>query len=91
MSFLPRGSSGGALVWSGDMGAFGTNNTEVGEIACGFPAAGHTKTCNSAEGWVLAAGDGKISPTGSTDTANMYICGQATGDSGRLVGPTAYF
>ena len=73
------------------MGAFGTNYAYVGESACVFTAAGHTKSGNAWEGWVLAAGDGKISPRGSEDTATPDICGQATGDSGGVDGPTDYF
>ena len=76
---LPRGSSGGDLVWSGYMGAFGTNDSEVRGSACGFPVAVHTKTGNPAEGWVLAACDGENSPTGSGGTADSDICGQVTG------------
>ena len=88
---LPHVSSGGALVWSGDMGAFSTNDAEVRGSTCGFPAPGHKKTGNAEEGWVLAVGDGKNSPTGSRDTDAPDICGQATGNSGGVGGPTAYF
>ena len=88
---LQRGSAEGALVWSVDMGAFGTNDTEVRGMTCAFPAAGHTKTGKAAEGWVLVVGDGRSSPTGSRDTVTPYIFGQATGDSGGVGGPTAYF
>ena len=49
---LPRGSSGGALVWSVDMGAFGTNGVQVRGSAFDFPAAGHTKTGKAAQGWI---------------------------------------
>ena len=91
MSFLPRGSSGGALVWSGDMGDFGTNDAEVRGSACGFPAAGQKKKVIVDEGWVLASGEGKNSPTWSRDTAAPDICGQETGDSDGVGGPTAYF
>ena len=38
---LPHVSSGGALVWSGDMDYFGTNDADVRGSACGFPAACH--------------------------------------------------
>ena len=47
---LPRSSSGGALVWSGYMGAFGTNDEEVRGSACGFPTTGHTKKVRAADG-----------------------------------------
>ena len=47
---LPRGSSGAALVWSGGMHAFGTSAVYVRGRACGFPAAGHMKKGNGAEG-----------------------------------------
>ena len=73
------------------MGAFGANDAEVIGSAREFPAAGHTKTGNTAEGWVLAEGDDIISPTGSGNTVAPDICGKATGDSGRVGGPTAYF
>ena len=53
-NFLPRSSPGGALVWSGDMGAFGTNDADIRGSTCGFTAAGHSKTGNLAEGWVLS-------------------------------------
>ena len=43
------------------------------------------------EGWVLAAGDGINSPTGSGEAAAPDICGEATGDGGGVCGPTAYF
>ena len=75
--FLPRGISGGALVWSGDMGDVGNNDAEVRGSVCGFSAAGQKKTSNAAEGWVLVKGDGKKSPTGSRDTSAPDICGQA--------------
>ena len=39
---LPCGSSGGDLVWSGDMGAYSKNDAEVRESACEYPAEGHT-------------------------------------------------
>ena len=73
------------------MSDFGTNDAEVIGIECVFPAEVHTKTGNSVEGWVLTAGDGRISPTGGRDTVAQDICGEATGDSGRTCGPTAYF
>ena len=85
------GSSGCALFWSRDIGNFGTNDAEVRGIACGFPAAGHKKTGNKAERWVLAEGDGRNSPTGIGDTAASDIYGKAIGDSFRVGGPTAYF
>ena len=56
------------------MGGFGNNNANVRGNACGFPAAGHTKTVDVAEEWILAAGDVKISPTGSGDTSAPDIC-----------------
>ena len=65
---LTHGSSGVALVWSGHMGAFGTNDAEVRGKACEFPVAGHTYTGNVVEGWVLAAGDDRIIPKGSRYT-----------------------
>ena len=40
---LQRGSSGGAIVWRGDMGDFGDNGAEVRGSACGFPETGHKK------------------------------------------------
>ena len=39
---LPGGSSGGTLVWSGDMGAYRDNDAAIIRIACDFPVAGHT-------------------------------------------------
>ena len=57
------------------MGDFGTNYAEVRGSACGFPTSGHKKKGKAAEGWVLAAGDGKNSPIGSGDTAALDICG----------------
>ena len=89
--FLPHGSSGGALVWSAEMGDFGTNNAEVRGSACGFPVAGHREKVNAEEGWVLAAGDGKDNPPGSGDTSAPDIFGQVTGNSGQVGGPTPYF
>ena len=88
---LSCGRSGGDIVWGGDMGDFGANNTEVRGIACGFPALGHKVKGKSAEGWVVAAGGGKNSPPGSGDTAAPDLCGQYTGDSGGVGGPTADF
>ena len=73
------------------MGAFGANDTAVGGSACGFPEAGHRKTGNVAEGWVLEAGDGKDSPTGSGDTAAPDIGVQETVKSGGVGIPLAYF
>ena len=35
---LLRVSSGGAVVWGGEMGDIGANGTEVRGSACGFPA-----------------------------------------------------
>ena len=88
---LPRGISVGALVWRKYMGNFGTNDAEVRGSAYGFPAESHRKTGNTQEGWVLAAGDGKSSSTGSGDTAAPDIYGKVTGNSVRVVGPVAYF
>ena len=88
---LPHGSSGNSLVWSGDVVAFSTNYSEVRVNSCGFPASGHREKGNTAEGWVLAAGDGKSIPTGIGDTAAPDIYGQETGDSGGVGGPTNYF
>ena len=88
---LPHGVSGGALVWSGDMGDFGTNDADVGGIACGFPESGYKKKGTTAEGRVLAVGDEKNSPAGSGDIEALDICAQAAGDSGGVGGPTAYF
>ena len=39
---LPCGSTGGTLVWSGDMDAYGENYAAVRGSAYEFPAAGHT-------------------------------------------------
>ena len=88
---LLHDSSGGALVWSGGVGVFGTNDAEVGESAYRFPAADYKKIDNAAEGWSLASGDGKNIPTESGDTSTLEICGQAKGSSGRVGAPTAYF
>ena len=41
---LQRGSSISALVWSGGMDAFCTNDAEFRVSACGFPVAGHRET-----------------------------------------------
>ena len=90
-NILPHGSSGGAIVWIGDTGAFGSNGAEVRGIACGFPAVGHRKKYRSAEGQVVVAVDGKYSPPGIRITAATDICEQKTGDSGRVDGLTAYF
>ena len=73
------------------MGAYGVNNAVVRGSACDFPAAGNTLTGYATEGWVLVAGDGIVSLTGSGDTVSYKICGQATGNSGGVGGPTAYF
>ena len=45
----------------------------------------------SDEGRVVAVGDGKYSPPGSGDRDAPDICGQETGDSDGVGGPTAYF
>ena len=87
---IPRGSSGGDIVWSGEMGAFGANGAEVRGSICGFPAAGHKKKVKAAEGRFAAAGEGKNSPPWSGDRAGTKICGQETGDSGGVGGHTAY-
>ena len=42
-NFLPYGSSGSAIVWSGYMGDFGTNGADLRESACEFPAADKKK------------------------------------------------
>ena len=73
------------------MGAFDTNDAEVGGSACEFLAAGKTKTGNAAEVWVLAAGDGRSSPIESGNAVSPDICGQATGDRGGVGGPAALF
>ena len=39
----------------------------------------------------MVAGDNRSIPTGSGDTVIQDICGQATGESGGVGGPTAYF
>ena len=56
---LPRGSSGGAIVWSGGMGDFGANGAEVRGIACGFPTEGHKKKYKASEGRFMVQGDEK--------------------------------
>ena len=38
---IPHGSSGGAIVWSVDMGAFGATGAEVRGSVCVFPAVDH--------------------------------------------------
>ena len=53
--------------------------------------AGHTKTGNEAEGWVLAAYCIISSLIGRGDTVAPDISGQATGNSGRVGGPTVSF
>ena len=45
-----NGSSGGTLVWSRDMGDFGTNNAEVRGSECEFPVTGRMITGNAVEG-----------------------------------------
>ena len=37
-NFLSRGTSGGAVIWGGDMGDIGANGTEVKGGSYGFPA-----------------------------------------------------
>ena len=59
------------------MGAFGANGANVRGSTCGFTVAGYKKTGNTAEGWVLASGDVKNSPTWIGDTSAPDICGQA--------------
>ena len=44
-----------------------------------------------AEGWVLTAGDGRSSSTGSGDTFAQDIRGQATGNSGGVGGHPDHF
>ena len=39
---LPHGSVGGTLVWSGDMGVHGDNESEDRGSACEFLETGHT-------------------------------------------------
>ena len=72
------------------MGAYEENDTAVRGSAREFPAADHMKTGNAAKGWVLLEGEGVCSSTGSGDTYNQDICGQATGNSGGLGGQPAY-
>ena len=43
------------------------------------------------EGWVLAAGTGRISAAGIRDTDVKYICGETTGNSGGVGGHPEYF
>ena len=38
---LRRSSSGGALIWSGGMGAYDINDAEIRGITYEFPVAGH--------------------------------------------------
>ena len=73
------------------MGAFGTNDVEVGGIACEFLVAGHTKTGNAEKGWVLEAGDRRRITTRIGDTVASEIWGQATGGSVGVGCPTDYF
>ena len=76
---------------SGEIGTFGTNDADMRGSACGFPATGHKKKGNAAEGWDLTAGDGRNLSTGSRDTAAPDICGYDTGKIGGVSGPTACF
>ena len=73
------------------MGDYNDNDAAVRGSACEFTAAGHTKTRNAAEGWVLTSGDGRSSSTGSGDTVAQVICGQVSGNSGGVGGYPAYF
>ena len=50
-----------------------------------------TKKFKAADGWVLSEDYGENSPIGIGDTSAPDICGQETGNSGGLGGPTAYF
>ena len=71
---LLLGSSGGAIVWSADMGSVGANGTEVRGSACGFSAAGHKGKGRVAEGRVVAVGNIKdINPV-SNYTVATDIC-----------------
>ena len=81
----------GTAFGTGRLGDFGTNDAEVRGRVCEFLVAGHTKTGNAVEVWVLEAGYGRNSTTGSGDTVALYICGKVTGDSGGVGGLTAYF
>ena len=80
-----------SIVWSGDMGEFWANGADVRGSTCGFPTASHKKKCKATKGRVVVAGDRKNSPPGSGETSAPNICGQETGVSGGVGGPTDYF
>ena len=90
-TFLSRGTSGVAVVWSGDVGANGDNNVEVRGSSCGFPEIRNKVKGKAAEGRVVVEGGGKKSTSGSGYTTAPDLLGQETVNSGRVGEPTAYF
>ena len=75
-NFLSRGTSGGAVVWSGDVGAIGANGAEVIGRSYGFPATGKKVKGKATEGRVMAEGGNKQSTSGSGDTTALDLLGQ---------------
>ena len=75
---LPRGSSGGAIVWSIYMGDFGANGAEVRGSACGLLRQVTGKKAKRMRNRVVAADEGNNSPPESGDTAALDICEQET-------------
>ena len=88
---LSHGTSGGAVVWSVDMGAIGANGVEVRGSSYGFSATGNKVKVKAAEGGVVEEGCGKQSTQGSGDTTAPDLLVKETGKSGRVGVPTAYF
>ena len=86
-----HGTSGSAVVWSGDVGAIGAYDVEVRGSSCGFPATGNKVKGKDAEGRVVAEGGDRKITSGSGYTTAPDLLGQETGNSGGVGGPTAYF
>ena len=88
---LSRGTSSGAVVWSGDVGSIGANDAEVRGSSYGFDATGNKIKDKAAEGRVVEEGGRKKSTSWIGDTTAPDLLGQETCNSDGVGGPTAYF
>ena len=88
---LSQSTSGGAVVWSVDVGAIGANGAEVRGSSYGFSVTGKKVKGKAAEGRVVAEGGIKQNTSGSGDTTAPDLLEQETGNSGGVGGPAAYF
>ena len=85
---LPCGSSGGTIVWSGNMGAYRDNNAAVRGITCNFPAEEMRRRDGS---WQKLTEEAVLQGAGTQSPRTYVDRRQVTGGSGGVSGHPTYF